>query len=54
MVDAQLVKYSNVEDVYFQKNRFFCHLKLDIVLAIPASNVEKTELKTSAGEGLTH
>ena len=42
VVDAQLVKYLNLEDVYFRKNIYiFRHLKLEIALAIPASNDEK-------------
>ena len=43
MVDAQLVKLLNLEDAYFQKKyiNIFRHLKLEIALAIPASNDEK-------------
>ena len=37
----------------FSKNiNFFCHLKLEIALAIPASNDEKYNLTSSAGQGL--
>ena len=40
---GQIIKF---KDVYFQKNRHvFRHLKLDIALAIPASNDEKQKQK---------
>ena len=39
LVDAQLIQYFNIEDVYFSLNiNIFHHLKLEIALAIPASN----------------
>ena len=39
VVDAQLINYFNLGDVYFLINRnIFRHLKLEIALAIPASN----------------
>ena len=39
LVDAQLIKYFNSGHVYFsQVTLFFIHLKLEIALAIPASN----------------
>ena len=39
VVDAQLIKYFNLGDVYFFMNRnIFRHLKLEIALAIPALN----------------
>ena len=42
MVDDQLVKYLNLEDVNFQKKLYiFRNLKLEIALAITASNYEK-------------
>ena len=42
VVDAQLVKEFNSKDAHFQKNiHIFRHLKLEIALAIPASNDEK-------------
>ena len=42
MVDAQLDKLLNLEDVDFQKIlNIFLFLKLEIALAIPASNDEK-------------
>ena len=42
VVDAQLIKYFNLGDVYIFMNRnIFRHLKLEIALAIPASNDEK-------------
>ena len=42
MVDAQLVKLLNLEDVHFQQNvNNSRHLKLEIALAIPAPNDEK-------------
>ena len=37
----------------FLKNiNIFCHLKLEIVLAIPASNDKKYNITNSAGQGL--
>ena len=41
MVDAQLDKQLNLEDVYFLNINIFRHLKLEIALAIPASYDEK-------------
>ena len=53
VVDAQLIKYFNLGDVYFFMNRnIFRHLKLEIALAIPASNDEKYNWNNSAGRGL--
>ena len=38
----------------FSKNIYiFCHLKLEIALAIPALNNEKYNCNNSAGHGLT-
>ena len=38
----------------FSKNKnIFCHLKLEIALAIPALNDEKYNSNNSAGQGLT-
>ena len=54
MVDAQLVKLLNLEDVYFQKIlNFFPYFKLEIALAILASNDEKYNWNNSAGQGLS-
>ena len=37
--NAQLVKLFNLGEIYFYyKDRFFIYLKLEIALAIPASN----------------
>ena len=39
VVDAQLIKYFKLGDVYFFMNRnLFRHLKLEIAVAIPALN----------------
>ena len=39
VVDAQLINYFNLRDVYFSYiENIFCHLKLEIALAIPALN----------------
>ena len=54
VVDAQLVKQFNLKDIYLKKYiNIFCHLKLEIALAIPASNDEKYNKTNSAGQGLT-
>ena len=38
----------------FSKNiNIFCHLKLEIALAIPASNDKKDNITNSAGQGST-
>ena len=37
----------------FEKYLYFGHLKLEIALAIPASNDEKYNWNNSAGQGLT-
>ena len=37
---------------FFKKYQYFCHLKLEIALAIPASNDEKYHRNNSAGQGL--
>ena len=38
----------------FSKNiNIFCHLMLEIALAIPALNDEKSNIPDSAGQGLT-
>ena len=40
--DSQIIQFRNI----------FCHLKLEIALAIPASNDEKYNKPNSAGQGL--
>ena len=53
VVDAQLIKYFKLGDVYFFMHRnLFRHLKLEIAVAIPALNEWKIIWNNSAGQGL--
>ena len=40
--------------MYIFEKYIFCHLKLKIALAIPASNDEKYNSNNSAGQGLSY
>ena len=40
--------------IFKKKKNNFCHLKLEIALAFPASNDEKYNWSNSAGQGLRH
>ena len=51
MVDAQLIKEFNLEDVYFQNYKYFCHLELEIALAFPALNDKNTNENTQQDKG---
>ena len=55
VVDAQIIKYINLGDVYFFINKnIFRHLKLEIAIAIPASNEWKIVRNNSAGQELMY
>ena len=40
--------------IFLKNKNIFCYLKLEIALAIPASNDEKYNSNNSAGHGLKH
>ena len=53
MVHALLIQYFNIGDVYFSLSiNIFRHLKLEIALAILASNERKIEANYSAAQGV--